>query len=366
MATVVPEAPSPPSARWASYDGWNYNGMKERLERFMSVINKSSLVEHTELIIAQPVSMSEAFSAGQFWCCFELRASDGRIVIARVRLPRHPDSTDGVDEHSELYSIRCEVETMKFLHECVTGVPFPRLLAYEGLGSQMAANVGAAYMLIEGFYGNTLQDVQFNICELPIPTQEHIITQWTSVQAELATFIFPQIGSISNFSKDAGATIGKLSTAVAEGLSNEGPFTEAWDYFATIADARFRDACKDDAVDSNIFTRLGPFVFKDIVQNTDIFKTGGRPFHFNHMDMGTQNILVDQDFNFLAIIDWEFAQTAPLEINHYPMPFPLISADAETDYILQNPDHIAHRNVSRQVTAQKMYRQKFRDAEQAR
>jgi len=77
------------------------------------------------------------------------------------------------------------------------------------------------------------------------------------------------------------------------------------------------------------------------------------------MDIGTQNILIDQDFNVLAIIDWEFAQTALLEVNHYPIPFPLISADAKTDYILQNPDHIAHRNVSRQVTARKMYRQSF-------
>lgn len=74
---------------------------------------------------------------------------------------------------------------------------------------------------------------------------------------------------------------------------------------------------------------------------------------------------VDQDFNFLAIIDWEFAQTAPWEVNHYPMPFPLISADAKIDCILKNPDHIAHRNVSRQVAARKMYRQKFRDAQQA-
>jgi hypothetical protein len=200
-----------------------------------------------------------------------------------------------------------------------------------------------------------------------ISTQEHIITQWTSIQAELATFTFPQIGSISHFSKDTGAIIGKLSTAVAEGLSNDGPFTEAWDYFAAVADARFRHACKTDVANdgSNIFTKLGPFVFKDIVHNTTLFKTGGGPFHLDHGDMGTQNILVDQYFNFLAIIDWEFAQTAPWEVIHYPMPFPLISADAKTDCILQNPDHIAHRNVSRQVAARKMYRQKFRDAEQA-
>jgi hypothetical protein len=122
----------------------------------------------------------------------------------------------------------------------------------------LVTDVGATYMFIEGFYGNSMQDVKYNICELPvrlslysspiyllipleqISTQEHIITQWTSVQAELATFTSPQIGSISHFTKDTGATIGKLSTAVAEGLSREGPFTEAWDYFDTIADAEFR------------------------------------------------------------------------------------------------------------------------------
>jgi hypothetical protein len=97
-----------------------------------------------------------------------------------------------------------------------------------------------------------------------ISTQEYIITQWTSVQAELATFTFPQIGSISHFSKDTGAIIGKLSTAVAEGLSDEGPFKEAWDYFAAVADAKFRQACKNDVANdrNNILTRPGPFVFK--------------------------------------------------------------------------------------------------------
>lgn len=155
---------------------------------------------------------------------------------------------------------------------------------------------------------------------------------------------------------------------MAEGLSHGGPFTDARDYFTAVGEAKYRQACEDSASDDggNLFTTLGPFVFLDIVRNTTLFKSaGGGPFHLNHMDMGTQNILVDQDFNFLAVIDWEFAQTAPWEVNHYPMPFPLISDDAETECILQDPNHIAHNNVSRQVAAQRMYRQKFRDAEQA-
>lgn len=134
----------------------------------MSIISKPSLVEHAKLILSQPISISEAFSAGQFWCCFELLAEDGRLVIARVRLPRHPDSINSTDESSELYSMECEGATMKFLQGNVTSVPFPRLYAYEGPGSQRATDVGAAYMLIEGFYGNTLQDVQFNICDLSV------------------------------------------------------------------------------------------------------------------------------------------------------------------------------------------------------
>lgn len=68
-------------------------------------------------------------------------------------------------------------------------------------------------------------------------------------------------------------------------------------------------------------------------------------FPLNHMDLGTQNILVDDTFNFVAIIDWEFAQTAPWQVNRYPMPLPLLGLDTED--ILRDPSHLAYRNVLR-------------------
>ncbi len=41
------------------------------------------------------------------------------------------------------------------------------------------------------------------------------------------------------------------------------------------------------------------------MQNTDLFTSPNSEeyFNFNHMGMGTQNIVVDVEFNFLAIID---------------------------------------------------------------
>ncbi|GKU11153.1 unnamed protein product, partial [Fusarium langsethiae] len=80
------------------------------------------------------------------------------------------------------------------------------------------------------------------------------------------------------------------------------------------------------------------------------------------MDLGTQNVLVDDDLNFLAVIDWEFAQTAPWQVNHYPMPFPLLWSDERIKNILNNPDHLAYKNVSRQAAARKLYCRKFDEA----
>lgn len=137
-----------PSAGWKSYDGWYYNDMKERLERFMGVINKHDLLQHAQSIIGQQAIISEAFYAGQFWCFFELVAADGRLIIALLRHPRHPNSAYRANDYSELYSMQCEVAIMEVLHENVTGVPLPRLYFFRDPESQRALEVGA-YVLCD-------------------------------------------------------------------------------------------------------------------------------------------------------------------------------------------------------------------------
>ncbi|KAI1809643.1 hypothetical protein GGS20DRAFT_267213 [Poronia punctata] len=337
-----------PSKRWTSFDGWDYNGMKERLQAALGSIDKCALIRHAERIKGQRLTMSQPFSAGQYWICFEMVGEDGSLVIARIRLPRHPDVPVTVTEEDESYAIACEVATMEFVRKRLDAVSLPRVYAYEAVGSE----VGAPYMLLEGFYGNTLQDVEFNICNLPITTQEHIITQWTKVQAELATLAYPQIGSISSITESGEPIIGKLATVCTTG--ELGPFSKAVDYFTSLGNAA--------VATNNNNNSPGAFIFLDIVETTDLFTdthTEGL-FPLNHMDLGTQNILVDKDFNFVAIIDWEFAQTAPWQVVHYPMPFPLLGPDED---ILRDPNHIAYKNVLRQDAARIIYCQKFGDAE---
>ena len=160
-----------------------------------------------------------------------------------------------------------------------------------------------------------------------------------------------------------------MASASAEGLKCQGPFYSTLEYFTAVADAAISKLDPADTDSNGVLssTILGAFVFRDIVQNTILFKddsssTKGR-FPLNHMDLGTQNILVDDRFNFQAIIDWEFAQTAPWQVNHYPMPFPLLDSDARIQGILRDPNHLAHKNVSRQESARRLYTKKSRDAE---
>lgn len=119
------------------------------------------------------------------------------------------------------------------------------------------------------------------------------------------------------------ATIGPLATAEAERFPSGGPFATSQQYFAAVGEAKYassrKDASESDKPDeSDRFCVLGAFVFCDIVSSTELFNDKQTCFHLNHMDMGTQNILVDDDYNFLVIIDWEFAQTAPVQVNHFP------------------------------------------------
>lgn len=189
------------------------------------------------------------------------------------------------------------------------------------------------------------------------------MAQWTMTQAQLATLSYPWIGSITTTTESGEPLIGKLSTAAAEGLVPQGPFSTATEYFTAIGKAAlWRTELQYDERNQDS-VRLGGFVFLDIVQTTGLFEESQDLFHFSHMDLGMQNIIVDDDFNFLALIDWEFIQTAPWHVNHYPMPFSLLWPDRKIKNALDDRTHIAHRNILKQHSSRGLYWPKFREAE---
>lgn len=150
------------------------------------------------------------------------------------------------------------------------------------------------------------------------------MAQWTMIQTSLAALTYPLIGSVSGITETGEPIIDKLSCAASEGLTSKGPFSEAVEYFKALGEASLSRATYHEGgvnKSRSHFHKLGALVFLDIVQSTALFQAPDARYPLNHMDLGTQNIIVDDDLNFLAVIDWEFAQTAPWQVNYYPMHF---------------------------------------------
>ncbi|OQE00614.1 hypothetical protein PENVUL_c049G04873 [Penicillium vulpinum] len=84
---------------------------------------------------------------------------------------------------------------MRFVQQQLPAVVVPQVYAYEGPGSSLAIDAGASYMLLESFYGNTLQDTAFDICS-----------------------------SIPSITEAGEPVTEKLSIAASEGLVPPGPF----------------------------------------------------------------------------------------------------------------------------------------------
>ena len=171
------------------------------------------------------------------------------------------------------------------------------------------------------------------------------------------------IGSISEFSESDGATIGKLSYAEMDSLVTPGPFESVVDYYTTVIDTKCH-SLRNKGLHKTL--QLAYYVYRDIVQNSSVFKEYDEPpFPFTHMDLDTHNFLVDRAYNIIAVIDWEFAQSAPWHEHTYPMLFaPFGNVFGESDEaILRLPAQLRCGNVSLQEVTRQLYKKGFEDAE---
>lgn len=128
---------------------------------------------------------------------------------------------------------------------------------------------------------------------------------------------FPKIGMISQL-KDGSYDIGPIP-----GLG--GPFETAHEYFASWAqNVRFPTA--EDTIRSRMPPNLADELILSIRQFPTKFEaalnrlpisTG--PFPLQHPDFYHSNVIIDDAYNILSIIDWEGAGTVPWEVVEFPM-----------------------------------------------
>lgn len=159
-----------------------------------------------------------------------------------------------------------------------------------------AKNLARARGLWGNVYGTTDQDRNFR-------------EQMAKIQVELSRFAFDRIGSLYQNKTTSEFFIGP------EVETGKGPWTSSIDYYNDIADHQLRDCAKwaDTEVRSSI-SFANPIIFKHLISTCGRATGGKSSFPLVNRDFGAHNLLVNEDFEIVGVIDLDFVIAAPIEV----------------------------------------------------
>lgn len=254
-----------------------------------------------------------------------LNFADGSRWIARLRMI---STKIGVEADSQCRYFQREIDCIQLVKERLR-IPVPALFGYIASPDN---HIGAPVMFQECLPGNCGMDMNAG---MEIPTQHKssffaamsdfqvsshsyllIDLALRDRQTEISTIMLPKIGSVIRLS-DGTYDVGPLP-------SIGGPFNTVTEYLEAWANTvqfpymdTLRASCgdKSDKIEASILRF--PLRIKELAATIPIRNHG--PFPLMHNDFGHNNIVVDDNWKVLGVIDWEHAWSAPWEVNDFPL-----------------------------------------------
>ncbi|CEL03983.1 hypothetical protein ASPCAL05117 [Aspergillus calidoustus] len=200
-----------------------------------------------------------------------------------------------------------------------TDIRVPEIYGYETNDDN---SVHAAFILMEFLPGSSAMDANggYEVHQGQFPLEKRVVffKEVANIQVQLCSVRLPKIGSVIRRDDDT-FDVGPLPRL-------GGPFSTATEfYLAWAKHAKFPTS------DSDIrkFMQCGPV--DDILSSIHKFPDGLRdlaskisacdngPFPLYHPDFYHSNIIVDESFAVLGVIDWEGACTVPWELVEPPL-----------------------------------------------
>ncbi|KAJ5117491.1 hypothetical protein N7448_011123 [Penicillium atrosanguineum] len=236
---------------------------------------------------------------------------DGTKWVARIQLQKQ-------NPHSKILLLS-EKHTLGIIHER-TAIPVPKVVGYDDCEER----IGRAFMIMEFIPGSTAMNAfggpQVHGGAIPQRYKAKFHGDIAYLQTNMTSVRFPKIGMISQREN------GSYDIDPIPGIG--GPFRTAQDFFLAWADnAKFPTAealirsqlsqLPLDVVEEIILSiHQFPVLFKEAVRRMS-FSQG--PFPLHHPDFNHSNVIIDDAYGILSVIDWEGASTVPWEIVEFPM-----------------------------------------------
>jgi hypothetical protein len=194
-------------------------------------------------------------------------------------------------------------------------MPVPGLFAHDG---DSANEVGAAYMLLEYIHGTTAAELAEIHGSAPATygtaEKDHKFReQMARIQAEVLSFKFPLIGGLYYSTETSTFYIGPdLETG-------KDPWKTSTEYYRDLTDHLLK---KTDTLGVPRAKETHAFALPVLLNHLMTLHSEERagPFRLINRDFGAHNILVDNDFNIVGVVDFDGVMAGPLEMAaQYPV-----------------------------------------------
>ncbi|KEZ39514.1 Protein kinase-like domain [Scedosporium apiospermum] len=247
----------------------------------------------------------DKFSVGHFNMVRRIVFEDGVNWVARVRLPNE-NMFAGREELEDSKTMEIEVASMKFFRR-ETSIPVPEVFDYN---TSRENDAGAPYILMEYIHGNVALELrQAKSCAPQLfgtPEQDRKFReQMAQIQATAASFKFPQIGSLYYNKETDDFYIGP------EPQTGKGPWASSTEYYDDLVNHLLKGTIKKDDLKQNQ-SFMVPTILNHLMRLYGEEKTG--PFRLTNRYFGAHNILVNDDFDIIGLIDFDGVMSAPLEV----------------------------------------------------
>ena len=189
-----------------------------------------------------------------------------------------------------------------------TKVPVPDIYLYDP--DHPKNKVGAPFMLMEYINGNTAMEssARKGCARFVFGTEEQdarLRRQMAEIQVDLARCHFDSIGSLRFDEERQEYCIGPM---LAAGL---GPWKSSFAYYSDVAEFVLKSAASYDDITSRHSFAV-PIVFKNLIPRFCSNDTGS--FSLTNLNFGFRNVLVDEDFSIIGVIDLDGIVAAPKEV----------------------------------------------------
>ncbi|KAL2890649.1 protein kinase-like (PK-like) protein [Ceratocystis lukuohia] len=291
--------------QWTYFSSLQQGPLRSRAKAFLASVDWVALGKYAAMKrMGIDCSLLPDIGLGYNHMVRIIEFTDGVRWVAWLKLP----DLDGhySPEDALKTKIDCEFHTISLLRQRAQ-LPIPEIHAYE---ARSDCSVNAPFMLMDCIEGNVGMDLGM---EVPRQYNQSFLSGLAKIHFQLSTIQLPQIGTIVSLNPD-----GTFQQGPIPGLG--GPFNTATEFFQAwaakakfgLTEERLRKASGPYAAEIVSSVSSFPESLRQLASRLSVLDSG--PFPLCHGDFGHNNIIVDDAYQILSVIDWETAFAGPWEI----------------------------------------------------